>query len=306
MENISRRDFIRIGTGILFASILPVHLLGREERKTEGPIIGVAHGTTERLVSAAVDAVGGIKSFITEGDRVCIKPNISFGANIDCGTTTSSLVVKQLVNLCLSAGAYQIYIADHTIQDAEICVEKSDIEDALVDRKRVHLVVLKNEKQFEEVPIPRGKELKDVKIAKLLNRCDKLINVPTAKSHSATGVSLGMKNLMGLVWNRYQFHRVNLHRAIAELSTIIKPDLIIMDATRALVTGGPGGPGEKVMLDTVIAGTDPVAVDSYTVGITTWYGRTFTGSNVKYIVEASRLGLGEIDIGNMDIRRAEV
>ncbi|MCK4234027.1 DUF362 domain-containing protein, partial [candidate division WOR-3 bacterium] len=149
-------------------------------------------------------------------------------------------------------------------------------------------------------------ELQTIKVAKAIQSADKLINIPTAKSHSATGVSLGIKNLMGLVWDRGHLHRLNLHRAIAELATVIMPDLTIIDATRALTSGGPGGPGKTVKLNTVIAGTDVVAVDSYTVGITQWYDKSFTGNKVKYIVEASELGLGEIDTGKMNIIKVEV
>jgi uncharacterized protein (DUF362 family) len=145
-----------------------------------------------------------------------------------------------------------------------------------------------------------------VLLAKVVRQSDRLINLPTAKSHSASGVSLGLKNLMGLVWDRGLFHQKNLHRAIAELAQVVRPDLTVVDATRALVTGGPGGPGKTVVLDTVVAGTDPVAVDSYTVGLTQWYGKAFAGKNVKYIVAASGLGLGEIDQARMTIRTVEV
>jgi uncharacterized protein (DUF362 family) len=99
---------------------------------------------------------------------------------------------------------------------------------------------------------------------------------------------------------------MNLHDAIAELATVIKPDLTIVDATRALTSGGPGGPGKTVALNTVIAGIDPVAVDSYTVSIVQWYRKSWTGSQVRYIRSASDLGLGEIDTGKMQIKEAEV
>ncbi|MBM3323986.1 DUF362 domain-containing protein, partial [candidate division WOR-3 bacterium] len=129
---------------------------------------------------------------------------------------------------------------------------------------------------------------------------------PTAKSHSATGVSLGMKNLMGLIWDRGSLHSLNLHQCIADLATVMKPHLVIVDATRALTSGGPGGPGKTVQLNTVVAGTDPVAVDSYAVGITQWYSKSFTGKGVKYIVAAAAHQLGEIDPAKMDVREVKV
>lgn len=303
-KGITRRNFIKLGAGAAAAASLFPHLVFGEEGK--GPVIAVAHGDNAKLAAAAIDALGGIDAFIRSGDKVCIKPNISFASNIDCGATTSPGMVKQIVSLCLEAGAAKVIIVDHTIQDAELCRENSGMEAAITDRKRVSLLTLTKERQFSETAVPGGSELKSIKVAKVVQSTDKLINVPTAKSHSATGVSLGLKNLMGLIWDRGKLHRLNLHRAIAELGLVIKPDLTVIDATRALTTGGPGGPGKTVQLDMAIAGIDVVAVDSYGVGITEWYDQSFTGKQVKYIVEASELGIGEIDTEKMEIIRVEV
>ncbi len=306
MKRITRRDFLKVSAGMAVASLLPKSIFGIENKKIGGPVIGVAHGEKSTLVRTAVDALGGIGKFIEQGDRVCIKPNISFAANVDCGATTNPQIVKQVVQLCLDAGASRVIIVDHTIQDAVLCVERSRIEEALIDKDRVNLLTPLKERQYAEIEIPQGKELQSIKVVKAIQTCDKLINLPTAKSHSATGVSLGIKNLMGLIWDRGYLHRVNLHRAIAELASVIKPDLTIVDATRVLTSGGPGGPGKTVTLNTVIAGTDVVAVDSYTVGITQWYKKSFTGNKVKYLVAASELGLGEINTDKMIIKKIGV
>ncbi|UCG92500.1 MAG: DUF362 domain-containing protein [candidate division WOR-3 bacterium] len=306
MERLTRRDFIKLSAGAFVAALLPKSMFGTEQKAITGPVIGVAHGDPSKLVSAAVDAIGGIGTFIKDGDTVCIKPNISLAANVDCGATANPEIVKQVVRLCLDAGASRVVVLDHTIQNPELCVERSRIEEAIIDKNKVSLSTISQERQYTEIEVPRGTEIHSVKIAKEIQKADKLINLPTAKSHSATGVSLGLKNLMGLIWDRGALHRVNLHKAIAELGTVIKPDLTIVDATRVLTSGGPGGPGKTVTLNTVIAGTDPVAVDSYTVGITQWYKKSFVGQQVRYIKAASDLGLGEIDIDRMDIRRVKV
>jgi len=281
MDKITRRDFFKISAGLAVTSLLPKFLLGAEEKEVTGPLIGVVHGEKSNLVKAAVDILGGIDKFVKNGETVCIKPNISFAANADSGATTSSEITKQVVQLCLEAGAAKIIIIDHTIQDSVLCVAKSGIEEAVVDKKKVSIFTPTKERQFVEVEVPKGKELKSIKIPKVIQTADKLINLPTAKSHVATGVSLGLKNLMGLIWDRGYLHQMNLHQAIAELATVIKPNLTMIDATRALTSGGPGGPGSTVELNMVIAGTDVVAVDSYAVGITPWYNKSFTGSKVK-------------------------
>jgi uncharacterized protein (DUF362 family) len=305
MRSISRRDFLKISAGFAVAGLVPKTLFSFEQGTNSGPALGVARGEPSRLVAAAVDAIGGIGLFIRPGDRVCIKPNISFAANVDCGATTNPHIVKQIVQLCLNAGADKVIVLDHTIADAVLCVEKSKIEEAIIDPKRVSLLTPTKERQFADVNVPRGIELETIKVAKAVLEADTFINVPTAKSHSATGVSLGIKNLMGVIWDRSYLHRVNLHKAIAELTTVIQPDLTIVDATRALTSGGPGGPGKTIILNTVIAGTDVVAVDSYAVGLTEWYNRSFVGANVKHIAAAYELGIGEINTDKMHITEVE-
>jgi uncharacterized protein (DUF362 family) len=301
MKNMTRREFMKVSAGAALASLLPKFLLGASN--SNGPVIGVAHGEKSKLVRTAVDLLGGIKTFVKPGDVVCLKPNLSFASNTDCGATTSPEVVKQMVQLCLDSGASRIFVVDHTIQDATLCVERSRIEEAIIDKK-VSLVTLQQERQYTEIAVPGGKELSTIQVPKIIQDADVLINMPTAKSHSATGVSLGIKNLMGLIWDRGYLHRVNLHQAIAELATVIKPHLTVIDATRALTSGGPGGPGKTVTLNKVVAGVDLVAVDSYTVGIAQWYKKSWTGNQVKYIRAAADLGLGEIDTANMQIKEA--
>lgn len=301
MANMTRREFMKISAGAALASLLPKSLLGASN--SNGPVIGVAHGDKSKLVRTAVDLLGGIKTFVKPGDVVCLKPNLSFASNTDCGATTSPEIVKQMVQLCLDAGASRIFVVDHTIQDATLCVERSRIEETIIDKK-VSLVTLQQERQYTEIAVPGGKELSTIQVPKIIQDADVLINMPTAKSHSATGVSLGIKNLMGLIWDRGYLHRVNLHQAIAELATVIKPQLTVIDATRALTSGGPGGPGKTVTLNKVVAGIDLVAVDSYTVGIAEWYKKSWTGNQVKYIRAAADLGLGEIDTANMLIKEA--
>ena len=301
MDKITRRDFMKIGAGAALATLLPKSLI--TAANSNGPVIGVVHGDKSKLVAPAVNLLGGIKNFVKTGDVVCIKPNLSFASNTDCGATTSAGMVKQMVQLCLDAGAKKVFVVDHTIQDPVLCVERSRIEEAIID-KRVSLVTLQQERQYTEVEVPGGKQLSTIQIPKIIQNADLLINMPTAKSHSATGVSLGIKNLMGLIWDRGYLHRVNLHEAIAELATVIKPGLTVVDATRALTSGGPGGPGKTVILNKAVAGIDPVAVDSYTVGIAQWYKKSWTGNQVKYIKAAAALGLGEIDTARMQIKEA--
>jgi len=132
-----------------------------------------------------------------------------------------------------------------------------------------------------------------------------LISLPQAKSHSNTGISMGIKGLMGLIWDRWSFHsRYNINEALADLATVLRPKLTILDATRALTTGGPGGPGEVVKPNLVVAGADPVAVDAFGVGVAPWYGQQFKGRQVEHLAAASQRGLGKIDVEGLNILKA--
>jgi uncharacterized protein (DUF362 family) len=169
------------------------------------------------------------------------------------------------------------------------------------------VLALNDERFYQPVSVPQGKSIAQLKIMKEVMRCDVLINLPTAKSHSATGVSLGMKGLMGVIWDRGSFHsKADLNQAIADLSTVVKPALTIIDASRALINGGPSGPGKVEMVNTIIAGVDPVAVDTYGVSIARWYDKKFEAINVKHIMAASRMGLGNNNLDQLRIKKEAV
>jgi uncharacterized protein (DUF362 family) len=163
---------------------------------------------------------------------------------------------------------------------------------------------LQDRKFFREIQVPQGKVLERVEVlADILDNAV-LINVPVAKSHSTTGVSLGLKGLMGLIWDRGSFHsRFDINQGIADLATVIRPQLTILDATRAMVSGGPGGPGEVRKPNLIIAGVDPVAVDSYGAGIVPWYGQNFSGRQVEHLLAAHQRGLGKIDVEKLRIHK---
>ena len=155
------------------------------------------------------------------------------------------LVVATVAQACIEAGAQRVLVLDHPLQTAELCLERTGIREACKAIKGVHVLALQDRKFFREIKVPQGKVLDRVEVLKDVLDSEVLINLPLAKSHSATGVSLGFKGLMGLIWDRESFHsQYNINQAMADLATVIKPQLTILDATRALVSGGPGGPGD--------------------------------------------------------------
>ena len=269
--------------------------------------LAVISGEPVAATKKALEAMGGITRFVKKGQRVVLKPNMSFSRTPDFSATTHPLVVATVAQACMEAGAQQVLVLDHTLQRAELCLERAGIREACKNISGAHVLALQERKFFGEIKIPQGKVLERVEVFKEILDGHVLINIPVAKSHSATGVSLGLKGLMGIIWDRESFHsQFNINQAIADLATVIKPKLTILDATRALASGGPGGPGEVKKPNLIIAGIDPVAVDSYGVSIVPWYGQNFKGRQVEHLLVAYQRGLGKIDIDQLKIYKGTV
>jgi uncharacterized protein (DUF362 family) len=296
--SISRRQFLKAAAaGVAIGMTGSPSLL----RAAEEADLAVISGDPVAATKRALEAMGGISRFVKKGQRVVIKPNMSFAKTPDFAATTHPQVIVTVAQACLDAGAREVLVLDHTLQRAELCLDRCGIRDACKNISGVHVLALQDRKFFQEVRIPQGKVLERVEVLKdILDSV--LINVPVAKSHSTTGVSLGLKGLMGLIWDRESFHfQFNINQGIADLATVIKPQLTILDATRALASGGPGGPGDVKKPNLIIAGVDPVAVDSYGVGIVPWYGQTFKGRQVEHLLIAHQRGLGKIDLEKLNI-----
>jgi len=298
-RGMTRRKFLKMaaaGTALGLAGS-PSFSFGKEEYD-----LAVISGEPVAATRKALEVLGGVSQFVKRGQRVVLKPNMSFSRTPEFATTTHPLVVATVAQACMEAGASQVLVLDHTLHRAELCLEKTGIRDACKNISGVHVLALQERKFFREIKIPQGKVLERVEVIKEVLDNSVLISIPVAKSHSATGVSMGMKGLMGLIWDRESFHsQYNINQAIADLGTVIKPQLTILDATRALVSGGPGGPGEVKKTNLIIAGMDPVAVDSYGVSVVPWFGQNFKGRQVEHLLVAHQKGLGKIDIDQLKI-----
>ncbi len=300
-RGITRRKFLKTAAAGMALGLVgrPVFSFAKEEHD-----LAVISGDPAAATKKALEAMGGISRFVRKGQPVVLKPNMSFSRTPEFATTTHPLVVATVAQACVEAGASQVLVLDHTLHRAELCLERAGIREACKNIPKVYVLALQERKFFREVKIRNGKVLESVEVVKEILDGHILINIPVAKSHSGTGVSLGLKGLMGLIWDRESFHsQYNINQAIAELGTVIKPQLTILDATRALVSGGPGGPGEVKKPNLIIAGTDPVAVDSYGVSIVPWYGQKFKGRQVEHLLAAYQEGLGKIDIDQLRVFR---
>jgi uncharacterized protein (DUF362 family) len=243
-----------------------------------------------QMVRRAVEEIGGMGTFIAKGDKVLLKVNCAFASPPWRGATTSPEVTAEIVKLCLAAGASAVRVTDNSISDPKSSFLKSGLTQAVQEAGGE--IMLPNPADFRQVKVSNG-VIGDWEVFYTpLAWCDKLIGLPTAKSHNLCTASLSMKNWYGFIGgSRSRFHQ-NIHQVIAELAGFIAPTFVLLDGTRMLVRNGPtGGSADDVVAGNfVIASTDQVAVDGCGVERLGLHQK-----DIPYLALAHEKGLGNPD-----------
>jgi len=298
-----RRDFIKsslgLGAALSFSSFMPLESFGEKLKKVTPPDLAVGTGGAPgSMVRKTIDLLGGMKNFVSAGDIVVVKPNIGWDRRPEQAATTNPEIVVEVVKMCLEAGAKKVRVFDRSCNAAQRCYESSGIKKAASEAGAEVSYTL--DPLFKETRLPQGVVLKSWAIYKPAMECDVLINVPIAKHHGMARLTLGMKNLMGILGG----DRGNIHQSIdeklADVANFIKPKLTILDAYRILTNNGPtgGNPRDVKLTKTVIAGRNIASVDAYG---TTLFG--LKPVDLPCIVLGNKFGLGEIDLNKLAIER---
>jgi uncharacterized protein (DUF362 family) len=304
-----RRDFLKLNAkGALLAAAGGAGLILPDTALSDGtPDLAVAKGSPAAAARAAMELLGGMKNFVKPGQRVLIKPNMSFANPPDMATTTHPEVVSAVAAMCKEAGAGRVDILDNVLSSVETCLERTGIAAACKAIGPNMVEGVTRSDRFKETEIDSPLSMSKTDVMKEVLEADVLIAVPQAKHHSSAGVSLAMKGMMGLILNRGVFHwRYDLHEAIVDLNTVCKADLSIIDCTRVLTTNGPSGPGKVIKPGMVVAGKDFVATDAKVVSMFKWYDRKVEPKNVKHIRIAHERGLGRMDVDALITKTVEV
>lgn len=316
MEKISRRKFLErclsalaliplsgLITGGAFAAPAAKTPNGRTSRGTKGAfdLVVVKGDDPARITREAVAAMGGMERFVRKNDVVVVKPNIGWDRIPEQAGNTNPAVVAALVAMAFEAGAKRVNVFDVTCNDPRRCYASSGIERAAKEKgANVYFADDWNTvaAHFDyESPLEGWPVLKDAL------ECDTLINVPVLKNHGLTGLTLSMKNLMGVCsGNRGTIHR-DIGRKLVDLTDFVKPDLTIIDAYRVLLRNGPTGGdlADVAVKKTVIAATDPVLADTYAA--------TFMGidpMSLSYITSAVSRKFGSTDIEGARTKIVEI
>ena len=279
-----RRFFLKI----LGMSAISHHWLLRDLLAAEMPVVAVADGTDfARTAAKSISMLGGIGRFVRPGSVVVVKPNMGWDRSAEQGANTHPLVVRGIVEECLKAGAKKVKVFDRTCNDERRCYVNSGIEPALKGMKNVDVKHIEEER-YKKVTL-NGKALKEWELYDEALAADVYINVPVAKNHGLTKLTLGMKNVMGIMGgNRGAIHK-SIDTALADINAVFRPHLTVIDATRILIAHGPQGGDLKDVrvLNKVIASTDMVAADAYA---TTLFG--MKPEEIAVTVAAYKRGLG--------------
>jgi len=254
-----------------------------------------------RLAERAVAELGGMRRFVSRGDVVVLKPNVSWDRIPEQAANTNPVVVETVARLCLEAGARRVLVADVTIHDAARCYERSGIGEAA--RRAGAEVVLPSPQRLRTVDL-RGEALRVWPVFQPFLECDRVINLPVAKHHSLTRVTLGLKNWYGILGGTRQRLHQRIQESLADLAGFLRPTLTLIDAYRVLMRGGPSGGSlnDVALRRTVLAGTDPVALDACAAQM--FWGLSL--EQLPFVQIAARRGLGAADFTRLRTRSVNV
>jgi len=303
----TRRQFIK---GSAAAAVIP--LLGSKlpfygslaHAAGESDLVIAKNGSPSQLLQAAMAPIGGMGRFVKKGQRVVIKANIAWARTPEQACTNNPELLSALIKMCYEAGAKRVAIWDHTCDNYQFAFSRSGLKEA-AQKAGADIFSGHGHNVYKQIEVPKGKKLKTVEVLRDVLETDVFINFPLPKHHFATELTLGLKNLMGIVWDMEQFHKIDLHQCIADINTVRKPDLVVVDAIRILTTNGPKGPGKTEDIGEVIASTDMVATDAYCA---TFFkhpktGKPFKPEEIKFVKNAYDLGLGQIDLSKVRVKK---
>jgi uncharacterized protein (DUF362 family) len=239
------------------------------------------------------EAAGGIGRFVSKGDVVVIKPNISWARSPKMAATTNPAVLQAVIELCQEAGAKKVRIADNTIDNAKFCFSVSGAADVA---KRTGAELINPDSALMREMKLQGDRIDVWPIYLPIVEADKVINLPVAKDHILSSLTLGMKNWFGAIGGRRGSLHAEIHPNIVDLAQFFKPAVTLIDSTRIMTRNGPSGgsTSDVVTKNTLILSDDPVAADGKAALL---FGKE--PQKIGHIKLARKRGLGTYDFSKL-------
>jgi uncharacterized protein (DUF362 family) len=259
--------------------------------------MSIVRGADRRAtLRAAIQAAGGLETYVKSGDRVLLKVNAAFASPPMLSATTHPDVVSEMTRLCFQAGAHSVTVTDNPINDPASCFALTGIQQAAQSAGAD--VVVPQADQFRPVTMPKGKLIRGWPfLRKPLDHITKVIALAPVKDHHRSGASMIMKNWYGLLGGRRNIFHQDIHTIIKELAMLIKPTLVVLDGTTTMMRNGPTGGSLSDLKDThtMIVSTDQVATDAF--------GATLLEkslSDLVFITQAAEAGVGTADYHSLN------
>jgi len=304
-----RRDFLKTSVGAGMATGAALSLGGFNKLWASAPsatkydMVAVMGGNPDAMFDLGIQEMGGMGTFVQKGQKVLIKPNIGWDVIPELAATTNPLLIKRIIEHCFKAGAKEVYVFDHTIDNWVNCYKNSGIEQA-AKSAGAKVVPGNSESYYQNINIPGGINLQSAKVHQLLLETDVYINVPILKDHNSTRMTGCLKNSMGLVWDRGYWHSNNLIQCIADFALYEKkPALNVIDCYNVMVKHGPQGVSKEdlVLMKSQILTTDWVAGDAAAarmLGVAV--------EKIEYIPIAHKMGLGNMNLESLNIKKIKM
>jgi uncharacterized protein (DUF362 family) len=307
-----RRAFLKTSAGAGLAAGAAFTLGGYGKTWASSPsdtaadkydMVALMGGTPDAMFDLGIQELGGMANFVQKGQKVLIKPNMGWDVIPELAANTNPFLVKRIVEHCFRAGAKEVYVFDHTMDNWMNCYKNSGIERA-AKSAGAKVVPGNSESYYHEIEIPGGINLKSAKVHELLLETDVFINVPVLKDHNSVRMTCCLKNTLGLVWNRGYWHSNNLNQCIADYALYEKkPALNVVDCYNVMVKHGPQGVSKEdiVTMKSQILTTDWVAADAA--------GSKMLGvpvEKIEYIPIANKMGLGKMNLDSLNIKRIKM
>lgn len=302
----NRRDFLKssamaavlaAGASSTYGKVLKY--AGNYAAPTKYDMVAIKGGEPDAMFNKAIESMGGMKKFVKKGQKVLVKPNIGWDVIPENAANTNPLLVKRIVEHCYNAGAKEVLVFDHTCDNWTACYKNSGIEAAVKDAGG-KMVPAHTESYYQDIQVKQGKNMKSAKVHEVLLDADVFINVPILKDHGGSRLSISMKNLMGVVWDRGYWHQNNLHQCIADFASYRKPDLTIVDAYAVMKQNGPRGVSKNdvsIMKSQIIT-TDMVSADAAAAKL---FG--LDPEKLNFIKMAHELKVGNMNLDELSINR---
>lgn len=309
-----RRDFLKAfavaGAAVTVQragamDVMSQSMAGADSGKVD--LVAVMGGEPDEMFRRAIAEFGGIKNFVKPGMKVTVKPNIGWDKVPELAGNTNPKLVTEIIKECFEAGASEVTVFDHTCDDWIKCYKNSGIEDA-AKAAGAKVMPAHLESYYRAIDLPRGKKMKTAKVHEAILDSDVWINVPVLKNHGGANLTISMKNLMGIVWDRGYFHQNDLQQCIADICSMEKKAVLnVVDAYRVVKTNGPRGrsASDVVLTKGLFVSPDIVAVDTAAAKFFNQV-REMPLESVGHLANGQALGIGTMDLDKLNIKRIKI